>query len=55
MARSFLYRILKGGWFRGGGYKESLGDSKGIFGSTRENSGSLGYLPPLDPPPLRIP
>ena len=31
------YRVLKEGWFKGGGYKISLGNLKGTLGSTREN------------------
>ena len=31
------YRVLKGGWFKGVGYKRSLGNLKGTLGSTREN------------------
>ena len=34
------YRVLKGGWFKGGGYKGSLGNLKNLkrtVGSTREN------------------
>ena len=41
----YFYRVLKGGWFKGGGYKGSLRNLKGTLGSTGENSGLVGYLP----------
>ena len=48
------YGVLKGGWFKGEGCKESLGNLKATLGSTRENWGLVGYLSPLEPPPIRI-
>ena len=32
-----FYRVLKGGWFKGGGYKGSLGNLTVTLGSTGEN------------------
>ena len=35
--RPEYYRVLKGGWFKGAGYKGPLGNLKGTLESTREN------------------
>ena len=45
-----IYRVLKGVWFKGGGYKGPLGNLKGTLGSTREISGLAGYPPLLGAP-----
>ena len=39
------YRVLKGRWCKGGGYKGSSGNLQGSLRSTRENWGLVGYLP----------
>ena len=50
-----LVHSSKGRGFKGEGYLRQLGEPRGALGKTREYWGVLSYLPPLDPPPLRIP
>ena len=51
----FCYGVLKGGGSKGEGYLRHLEEPRGALGNTREYSGVLSCLSPLDPPPLRIP